>query len=214
MIWRCCVLSALLLATLAGRSRLAAPPAPTGAEALSSFPETIGSWTGKDSPLDDDVVKIAAVDDYLNRFYRSGKAELGLYVGYYKSQRQGEALHSPLQCLPGAGWEPMKAEPFTLVTDSAGAPSTINKLIVQKGVDQMLVLYWYQTLNRVTASEYSRKLFLVADAFRTGRTDVALVRVIAPLDGRDPAGESKAMEQDRPFAARILPDVRKRLFRG
>ena len=72
----------------------------------------------------------------------------------------------------------------------------------------------YQTLNRVTASEYSRKFFLVADAFRTGRTDVALVRVIAPVDGRDPAGESKAMAEARPFAARVLPDVRKRLFRG
>jgi len=108
----------------------------------------------------------------------------------------------------------MKAEPFRLTTDSESASNTINKLIVQKGVDQMLVLYWYQTLNRVTASEYSRKLFLVADAFRTGRTDVALVRVIAPVDGRDPAGESKAMDQARPFAARVLPDVRKRLFRG
>jgi len=207
MVWRCCVLSVLLLATMAVRGRLTAAPVPSDAEALSLFPATIGPWIGKDSPLDEDVVKTAAVDDYLNRFYRSGTAELGLYVGYYRSQRQGEALHSPLQCLPGAGWEPMKA-------DSESASSTINKLIVQKGVDQMLVLYWYQTLNRVTASEYSRKLFLIADAFRTGRTDVALVRVISPLDGRDPAGESKAMDQARPFAARILPDVRKRLFRG
>jgi EpsI family protein len=214
MIWRCCVLSVLMLATLAARNRLAAPPAPPDAEALALFPDTIGPWIGKDSPLDQDVVKTAAVDDYLNRSYRSDKAELGLYVGYYRSQRQGEALHSPLQCLPGAGWEPMKAEPFGLTTGSDGVSSTINKLIVQKGVDQMLVLYWYQTLNRVTASEYSRKLFLVADAFRTGRTDVALVRVIAPVDGRDPAGESKAMDQARPFAARVLPDVRKRLFRG
>jgi EpsI family protein len=214
MVWRCCVLFVLLLATMAARGRLTAAPVPSDAEALSLFPAAIGPWIGKDSPLDEDVVKTAAVDDYLNRFYRSGTAELGLYVGYYRSQRQGEALHSPLQCLPGAGWEPMKAESFSLTTDSASASNTINKLIVQKGVDQMLVLYWYQTLNRVTASEYSRKFFLVADAFRTGRTDVALVRVISPLDGRDPAGESKAMDQARPFAARILPDVRKRLFRG
>ena len=214
MVSRCCVLAVMLLAAMAARGRLTAAPVPSDAEALSLFPATVGPWIGKDSPLDEDVVKTAAVDDYLNRFYRSGKAELGLYVGYYKSQRQGEALHSPLQCLPGAGWEPMKAEPLSLTGDAGTPSSTINKLIVQKGVDQMLVLYWYQTLNRVTASEYSRKLFLVADAFRTGRTDVALVRVISPVDGRDPAGEAKAMEQARPFAARILPDVRKRLFRG
>ncbi len=214
MMLRCCVLSVLLLATIGVRDRLAALPATPDTQALSLFPSTIGTWTGTDSPLDQDVVKTAAVDDYLNRNYRSDSAELGLYVGYYKSQRKGEALHSPLQCLPGAGWEPMKAEPYRLMTDADGAVSTVNKLIVQKGVDQMLVLYWYQTLNRVTASEYARKLFLVADAFRTGRTDVALVRVISPIDRRDPAGESKAMEHARPFAAQVLPDVRTRLFKS
>ena len=214
MILRCCVLSILLLGTIAVRDRLAAPPAAPDAESLSLFPATIGSWIGKESPLDQDVIKTAAVDDYLNRNYRSDKAELGLYVGYYRSQRKGEALHSPLQCLPGAGWEPMRAEPYTLTSDADGSASTVNKLIVQKGVDQMLVLYWYQTLNRVTASEYARKIFLVADAFRTGRTDVALVRVISPIDRRDPAGEMKAMEQARPFAAQVLPDVRKRLFQS
>jgi EpsI family protein len=214
MILRCCVLSILLLGTIAVRDRLAAPPAAADAESLSLFPATIGPWIGKDSPLDQDVIKTAAVDDYLNRNYRSDEAELGLYVGYYRSQRKGEALHSPLQCLPGAGWEPMRAEAFKLTTDADGSASTVNKLIVQKGVDQMLVLYWYQTLNRVTASEYARKIFLVADAFQTGRTDVALVRVISPIDRRDPAGEMNAMEQARPFAAQILPDVRKRLFQS
>jgi EpsI family protein len=108
----------------------------------------------------------------------------------------------------------MKAESYRLPIEADGAASTVNKLIVQKGVDQMLVLYWYQTLNRVTASEYARKIFLVADAFRTGRTDVALVRVISPIDRRDPAGEMKAMEQARPFAAQVLPDVRTRLFKS
>jgi EpsI family protein len=215
MKWRCCVLSVLMLVTLAARERLAAPAPPPNADALSLFPDTIGAWVGRDAPLDQDVVKTAAVDDYLNRSYRSDKSELGLYVGYYRSQRKGEALHSPLQCLPGAGWEPLKAEPLELTSESDGGWSnTINKLVVQKGVDQMLVLYWYQTLNRVTASEYSRKLFLVSDAFRTGRTDVALVRVISPIDGRDPVGELKAMETALPFAERVLPDVHKRLFRG
>jgi EpsI family protein len=214
MTLRWCVLSVLVLATIGVRDRLSAPPAAPDTQALSLFPSTIGSWAGTDSPLDPDVLKTAAVDDYLNRNYRSDKAELGLYVGYYKSQRKGEALHSPLQCLPGAGWEPMTAEPYRLTSEADGTASTVNKLIVQKGVDQMLVLYWYQTLNRVTASEYARKLFLVADAFRTGRTDVALVRVIIPIDRLDPAGESKAMEHARPFAAQVLPDVRARLFKS
>ena len=124
----------------------------------------IGAWRGQDSPLDPEIIKLVAVDDYMNRYYRSGDAELGLYVGYYKSQREGEALHSPMQCLPGAGWEPTRTESIEVTGGTDGRPRTINKLFVEKGLNRMLVLYWYQTENRVTASEYWRKIFLVKDA--------------------------------------------------
>jgi EpsI family protein len=202
------VIILLLLVAWAARLHLGAPEPAGDAASLSLFPAALGSWSGQDSPLEPDVVQVAAVDDYLNRSYHSGNAAVGLYVGYYKSQRQGEALHSPMQCLPGAGWEPMKTESIEVGI----TPDDINKLVVQKGVDQMLVLYWYQTLNRITASEYSRKLFLITDAFRSGRTDVALVRIIAPIDPRDPDGEASALNLARPFAERVLPAVQKQLF--
>lgn len=211
MIRRASLIALLLVAAWAARARLGAPRPATEAESLSTFPAAIGAWNGQDSPLDPDVVQIAAVDDYINRYYRSDDGVLGLYVGYYKSQREGEALHSPMQCLPGAGWEPMTTESIPVLVAGAG-PRIINKLLVQKGIDRMLVLYWYQTVKRVTASEYGRKIFLVADAFESGRTDVALVRVIAPIDPRDADGEANALRVSRPFAERVLPEVQKQLF--
>ena len=213
MIVRCVVASVLLVATSAIRVELAAPQEASHAEPLSRFPSSLGPWVGQDVPLDEDVVKVAAVDDYLNRTYQSGDTEVGFYVGYYRSQRQGESLHSPLNCLPGTGWEPLKTERLDISVDGEG-PARINKLIVQKGLNQMAVLYWYQTMNRVTASEYARKVFLVADAFQYGRTDVALARVIAPIGARDANGEQRAVNLARPFAERVLPEIRKRLFRG
>ena len=52
------------------------------------------------------------VDDYLSRaYYRADGAVVGLYMGYYGSQRQGDTIHSPLNCLPGAGWEPVSRGP-------------------------------------------------------------------------------------------------------
>ena len=107
---RCMVLSILLLGAWAARASLRAPDQAVSARALSQFPVVIDTWRGVDSPLEPDVVRTAAVDDYMNRYYRSGDVVLGLYVGYYQSQREGEALHSPMQCLPGSGWEPMKTE--------------------------------------------------------------------------------------------------------
>ena len=55
----------------------------------------------------DEILKVLGADDYLSRFYYTENAMVGLYVGYYKSQRQGDTMHSPLNCLPGAGWQPL-----------------------------------------------------------------------------------------------------------
>ncbi|MEO6239251.1 MAG: exosortase C-terminal domain/associated protein EpsI [Vicinamibacterales bacterium] len=209
---RCVLVTVVLLSAWAVRLRLAAPQPSTAAAPLSTFPVVMDRWQGQESPLQPDVVRTAAVDDYMNRSYRSGNGVLGLYVGYYKNQREGEALHSPLNCLPGAGWAPMKTETVQLASDPGSRPHTVNKLLVEKGIDRMLVLYWYQTVSRVTASEYWRKIFLVKDAFESGRTDVALVRIISPVDPRDPDGETGALTLSRSFAERVLPELQKQLF--
>jgi EpsI family protein len=212
LITRCVILVLLLLGTWGMRVRLSAPQHATSAESLSKFPAVMDAWHGEDSPLDPEVIKTAAVDDYMNRSYRSGDSVLGLYVGYYRSQREGEALHSPMQCLPGQGWAPLKTESTQVTGQDDSRPRTINKLLVEKGIDRMLVLYWYQTVNRVTASEYLRKIFLVKDALGSGRTDVALVRIISPIDPRDPEGEARVLRLTRPFAERVLPEVHRQLF--
>jgi len=49
------------------------------------------------------------------------------------------------------------------------------------------VLYWYQSPNRVVASEYKAKFWTVADAIRYNRTDTSLVRVVVPVPGTDEA---------------------------
>jgi EpsI family protein len=88
----------------------------------------------------------------------------------------------------------------------------INKVVVAKGLEQQLVLYWYQSLNRVTASEYWSKAYLVGDAFRSGRTDIAMVRIVIPIDIRDPQGESAAFAEALPFARAVLPAIQHQLF--
>jgi EpsI family protein len=94
-----------------------------------------------------------------------------------------------------------------------GTSPVVKELVVERGVNRLLVLYWYQTVKRVTGSEYGRKAFLISDALTSGRTDVALVRIIAPVDFRDPKGEEAALALAQPFGAQILPEVQSRLFR-
>lgn len=211
MIARSCLVIVLLVGAFAARARLDAPMTVTSAELLNQFPASIDAWAGRDIALEPDIIKTAAVDDHLNRQYVSGGRELGLYIGYYQSQRQGESLHSPLFCLPGSGWQPVVTREVTLPV--SGATPVVKELVVERGVNRLLVLYWYQTVKRVTGSEYGRKLFLISDAFTSGRTDVALVRIIAPVDFRNPNGEADALALATPFATRILPEIQSRLFR-
>jgi EpsI family protein len=214
MMFRSAVLIALFAGAFAVRSSLDAPRIMTSAVPLAQFPASLDEWQGRDFPLEPDVIKVAAVNDYLNRQYQSSTAGLGLYIGYYQSQRQGEALHSPLFCLPGSGWQPVKTETTDLqIPGEGGGARTINALIVERGLDRLLVLYWYQTFGRVIASEYWRKLFLMHDALLSGRTDVALIRITTTIKSRDAAGETNSLNVARPFAERILPEVQHRLFR-
>ena len=132
---------------------------------------------------------------------------MGLYVGYYGSQRQGDTVHSPLNCLPGAGWVPTAVGRRTLSVSDNGHARTIevNRVVIQKGLDRQLVLYWYQGHGRVVASEYWGKVYLVADAIRMNRTDGALVRVMVPLrdDGRDAEAASEQAAED--FTRDVFP---------
>lgn len=154
---------------------------------LTQLSMTIGEWKGvQQPPFAKSILEVLGVDDYLTRaYFTSDQAGVGLYIGYYKSQRQGDTMHSPLSCLPGAGWEPLSRSYLNVAVDSrpGGPPRTIeiNRYLIQKGLDKQLVLYWYQAHDRIVASEYWGKFYLIADAVRLNRTDGALVRVITPI---------------------------------
>lgn len=147
----------------------------------------LGNWQGVAQPaIDPKVLAVLGADDYLFRSYvREGRG-VGLYVGYWGSQRQGDTIHSPLNCLPGAGWQPVTQQ-IVDVPDPRGPEGTqipLNRVVIQKGLDRQLVYYWYQSGRRIVASEYWGKFYLVADAMRYNRSDGAIVRLTIPL----PAG--------------------------
>lgn len=188
---RAAVIVALLIVARFYSAHLWSAEAVVHREALSGLPLTIGQWHGLEAPpLADDVLAQLGVDDYVNREYvTEGSAPIGVYIGYYASQRQGDTIHSPQNCLPGAGWQPVERRTATL--DENGRRVEVNRFVIQKGLDRQLVLYWYQGRGRVVANEYTNKALLMLDAARLHRTNGGLVRLIAPIesttDGPDQA---------------------------
>ncbi|RMH07494.1 MAG: EpsI family protein [Nitrospirae bacterium] len=157
---------------------------------FADFPLLIADrWQGRELGLDEEILQVLKVNDYMMRIYKpipSGRGStmrtpVSLYVGYYASQRTGATYHSPKNCLPGAGWQFVDTQivPVRLTKDQT---ITINRVLIQKGLDQQLVLYWYYDRGRVIASEYWAKGYMIWDAMTKNRTDGSLVRVMVPVE--------------------------------
>ena len=180
-------------------------------EPLALLPMSVGGWIGqRDADFTPDVLAILGVDDYITRTYTQDRWPLGLYVGYHTSQRQGDTIHSPLNCLPGAGWQPVElGRAIIPVKGAPGAanvttPVEVNRVVIAKGIDRQLVLYWYQSHRRVVADEYRAKVYTVLDSVRYNRTDAALVRVVVPVA----EGDVEARDAERrgtAFVQQLFP---------
>ena len=158
-------------------------------QSLRELPYTLVDWTGEDRPLQERIVQAVSVTDYTNRIYfeAGAAAPVQLYIGYYASQRTGDTIHSPKNCLPGAGWEPIRSE-IAKISLPSGRQILVNEYVIRRDQNKQMVFYWYQGRGRVIASEYAGKFWMVADAISRNRTDGALVRLVTPLND----GEEKA----------------------
>jgi EpsI family protein len=164
---------------------------------LKEFPKEVGRWkqTGEDVRFDAEVEKVLRADDYVSRSYqRPDGQSASFYVGYYASQKTGATYHSPLNCLPGAGWIMTNAGRI-MITPANGRPAfEVNRYIVQNGRDRALMLYWYEGRGRPLASEYWGKIYTVVDSVRRRRSDGAMVRVMVGLGESQENAENAAVE--------------------
>lgn len=137
---------------------------------------------------------------------QSDQAPVALYVGYYQSQRTGATYHSPKNCLPGSGWQFMESAQVPIRIPD-GPQVTINKVLIQKGLDKQVILYWYQDRGRIIASEYWAKAYLIWDAITRNRTDGALVRISVPVERSNEQAFVQAVE----FMREIFPRLHNNL---
>jgi EpsI family protein len=202
------VLAILAMATISVARANRAEEVPLR-NSFSLFPMQLGVWQGvQRPPFEDRVLAVLGLDDYLTRYYYNRSRDVvDLYIGYWRSQQQGGAIHSPPNCLPGSGWEPVSQGTLTFPDPrTPGAPAlSVNRYLIRKGAERQLVLYWYQSRGRIVGSEYWSKIYLVLDAARYNRTDAALVRLVVPVTDGSPEAEARAESQAIGFANEILP---------
>ena len=88
-------------------------------------------------------------------------------------------MHSPKHCLPGSGWEIWN---YASTDIPAGDESfTINKYSISHEGERRLVLYWYQSKNRIICPvEYMGKVLLARDTLLQNSTAASIVPTVVP----------------------------------
>ena len=202
--WRFLVVTILLAGAallLEARNSREVVPARTP---LDSFPRSIERWTSRDIPLEKDVLETLGPGDFLLRVYydTTQRNAVDLFIAYFPSQRAGDAIHSPKNCLPGSGWFPIQSDRIMLSVPGH-VPFPANRYVIAKGEARQLVLYWYWAHDRGVASEYAAKLYLVSDSIRLHRSDGSLIRVTTPLaPNQDVASAQQYLES---FVDKMAP---------
>ena len=85
---------------------------------LKTLPLSLAGFAGTDQPVTEEEQRVAGMSDYVFRiFSRDTTALFTVYVGYYESQVTGKTIHSPRNCLPGAGGQQVESGHKNLTLD-------------------------------------------------------------------------------------------------
>ncbi len=171
---------------------------------FSTFPKQIGEWHGVEKFFDSKIYEVLGVDDsYLGYYSTPDHRQVQMYIGFYQSQKEGDLIHSPKNCMPGGGWKILRSEIETVDVDAPDRKRIdVIKLILRKGDERQAVLYWFHSRGRIIASEYLQKIYLVVDSITRRRTDGSFVRLIT---GVQDGNLEKAMDNLKDFAADLYP---------
>jgi len=186
--------------------------APPSRQNFLDFPMQLAEWRGEPIAMERQYVEALRFDDYLLANYQGPGGPINVYAAYYRSQKSGQATHSPKTCIPGGGWEIASLDEV-IVPAGQGAESGFraNRVIIQNGDHKQVVLYWFKQRNRLVTSEYLVKAYLLWDALTMRRSDGALIRLVAAVQPgeREATADQRVMQMAavvQPLLPAYVPD--------
>jgi EpsI family protein len=190
------------------RSQIAVPLASPLAAVLAD----LSGYRIQEQKVSAEERRVAGMSDYIARIYwRDSLPIFTTFVSYYERQTQGKTIHSPRNCLPGAGWEVLTAG--TQDVESNGQKHILNRYLLKNGASSAVVFYWYQGRGRIVANEYLVKWNLLRDAALAGHTEEALVRVVVPIKRARTPGDAAEEQRLIAEASALGAEISARLTR-
>jgi EpsI family protein len=88
----------------------------------------------------------------------------------------------------------MKQPTLVEIKTPLGKSFTANKFIIENGVYNEVLIYWYQGRGRATASEYKDKINTVWDSILHRRSDGAMVRIMTSVGNSEADATEAAID--------------------
>lgn len=171
---------------------------------FQQLPKELSGWRGEEIPPDKATAEVLAADVTTERVYTEGDGtQIGVFVAYFAQQQVNSQIHSPRNCLPGAGWKPISITERKF--EMGGAPREATRMVVRRGEYQSEILYWFRTRGGDLAGEYALKWDLVKNSMARRPTDAAFIRYSAGY--ADSSALRNFMTLFEPHLDRVLGDV-------
>lgn len=188
-------------AVLAGKLPLRLP--------FSELPLTLGPWKGKEVPLDPSVVKAAAADDYLSRWYYNENTgdSIRVYVPYYGNPRTMIG-HYPDVCYPASGWKQLVSRIENVrrgPTQEGTIPAIFYRF--QKAGSRVAVMSFYIVGGQYTADRSAAERASHKAASRENTNYLAQMQLTF---AGDPSPE-QVLRATADFLGRFLPELERHL---
>lgn len=179
---------------------------------FTQFPLLYKEWKGMEFPLENNVLEVLKLTDYITAHYRKTEEDpyVGFYAAWYETQSKGASIHSPKSCLPGGGWV-VQSHVQKVLSLENDVNINVNQIVMQMGDVQQLVYYWFDGRGRDVTNEYLNKWYVFWDALAKNRTDGALVRLITYIpEGTKIEEAEKRLDQFvsdfQPLITEYIPD--------
>ncbi len=123
---------------------------------LSEFPKRIGQWIGRDVPISETVIEVAANDDFLSRLYvnESNNQWANIYIAYTARPRTMLG-HRPQVCYPANGWAHENTEHVQVISNSGRKIRCLlhNFQKSTSEAEEIIVLNYYIVNGQITDDE-------------------------------------------------------------
>jgi len=168
---------------------------------------TIDGWQGKSIVTSQAVLDtLQATTTVFSDYFRDSSTAVNLYVGYYDSLAKAKMSHAPQVCFTAQGWIMKKNDKVDIRLN--GAVQKINRLLLEKDRERLLVYYWYQNEEDIYADLFWMKLNLLRKKLIQGKHfngGNAFVRISTSLN----QDKKRAPDILQEFADKVVKELPK-----